>query len=140
MENELIGLHPNNFESIQQFFTKYKSLVLQYKQCELERKDENLVLSILRNIGPEYSVFVSKFHSGRASIPNWKMQSLDAFAESLIQEKDKLVQMGVIQTSKNQELLIKDSNNAQEIRKHKGKEPKATDSNPKDSQISFDGA
>ena len=34
------------------------------------------------------------------------MPSLDAFVESLIQEKDKLVQMGVIQTSKNQALDV----------------------------------
>ena len=31
LENELIALQPNSFESIKQFFTKYKSLVLQCK-------------------------------------------------------------------------------------------------------------
>ena len=40
LENEIISLEPSSFESIQQFFTKYKSLVLQCKQCGLERKDE----------------------------------------------------------------------------------------------------
>ena len=96
MENEIFALHPNNFESIQQFFTKYKSLVLQCKQCGLERKDEQLVLSVMSKIGLEFPVFVSTFHSGRASIPNWKMPSLDPFVESLIQDQDKLFQMGVI--------------------------------------------
>ena len=33
LENELITVHPNSFETIQQFFTKYKALVLQCKQC-----------------------------------------------------------------------------------------------------------
>ena len=33
LENELIALQPNNFETIQQFFSKYKDLVLQCKQC-----------------------------------------------------------------------------------------------------------
>ena len=28
LENELIALHPSSFKFIQQFFTKYKSLVL----------------------------------------------------------------------------------------------------------------
>ena len=60
------------------------------------------------------------------------MPSLDAFTESLIQEKDKLVQMGVIQTCKNQYLLMLDTNNAQYSGKHKEKDPKATDSKPKD--------
>ena len=84
LENELITLQSSSFESIQQFFTKYKSLVLQCKQCGLERKDEYLVLLVLRKIGYGYYVFVSTFHSRRASIPNWNMHSIDAFAESLI--------------------------------------------------------
>ena len=46
-------------------------------------------------------VFVSTFHSGRVSIPNWRMPSLDVFAKYLTQEQDKLIQMGVLQTSKN---------------------------------------
>ena len=29
LENELVSLHPSNFETIDQFFTKFKSLVLQ---------------------------------------------------------------------------------------------------------------
>ena len=66
--------------------------------------------SLLSNLGSEYSVFVSTFHSIRESIPSWKMPSLDAFVESLIQEQDKLVQMGVIQTSKNQALFMTDLN------------------------------
>ena len=48
--------------------------------------------------------------------------------------------MGVIQTSKNQALLMKDSNNAQARGKHKGKDPKATDSKPKENHRSSKGA
>ena len=48
--------------------------------------------------------------------------------------------MGVIQTSKNQELLVVGSNNVQEIGKHKGKETKKTDSNPKENQQYSSGA
>ena len=93
LENEIIALQPNIFESIQQFFTKFKSLVLQCKQCGIERKDEKMVLSILSKLGLEYSIFVSTFHSGKSYILNWKMPSLAAFVESLIQEQDKLIQM-----------------------------------------------
>ena len=32
LENEIIALKPNNFETIQQLFSKYKDLVLQCKQ------------------------------------------------------------------------------------------------------------
>ena len=32
LENELIELHPNNFETIQQLFSKFKSILMQCKQ------------------------------------------------------------------------------------------------------------
>ena len=68
------------------------------------------------------------------------MPCLDDFAESLIQEQDKLVQMGVLQTSKNLALLMKNSNNAQARGKHKGKETKNIDSRPKENKRYSDGA
>ena len=99
------------------------------------------MFSVLRKIGLEYSVFVSTFHSGRVpSIPNWKMPSLYDFVESLIQEQDKLVQMGVIDTSKKLELLVTDSNNAQARGKHKGMDTKNIDSKPKENHDSSNGA
>ena len=100
LENELVALHPIHLETIEKFFTKFKSLTLQCRQCGIERKDEQHVLSILSKLGYEYYVFVSIFHSGRAFIPNWNIPSLDSFFESLIQEQEKLIQMGVIKTSK----------------------------------------
>ena len=33
LKNELVSLHPNSFETIEQFFSKFKSLVHQCKQC-----------------------------------------------------------------------------------------------------------
>ena len=132
MENELIALHPSSFETIEHFFTKFKSLALQCKQCGIERKVEKLVLFVINKIGFEYYFFISNIHSRRASILNWKIPSLDFFAKSLIQEQDKLVQMGVLQTSKIQALLMSNSTNAQAKGRHKGKEPKDFDSNPRE--------
>ena len=43
VENYLVSLHPSNFETIEQFFSKFKSLVLQCRQCGIERKDEQNV-------------------------------------------------------------------------------------------------
>ena len=45
-----------------------------------------------------------------------------------------------IHTSKNQALFVGDSNNAQERGKHKGKETKNIDSNPKENHKSSDGS
>ena len=39
LENELITLSPTHFETIQEFFTKFKSLVLEQKQCGIEKKE-----------------------------------------------------------------------------------------------------
>ena len=68
LENDLVSLNPSHFEIIQYFFTKFKSLVLQLKQCGIENKEEQLILSILSNLGLEYSVFVSTFHSGKLTV------------------------------------------------------------------------
>ena len=47
IENELIFLSPNRFDSLQLYFSKFKALVLQLKQCRIEKKEEKLVLDIL---------------------------------------------------------------------------------------------
>ena len=36
LENELVSLHPSSFETIEQLFSKFKSLVLQCRQCRIE--------------------------------------------------------------------------------------------------------
>ena len=43
IENELISLSPNSFESLQLYFSKFKALLLQLKQCGIEKKEEKLV-------------------------------------------------------------------------------------------------
>src|SRR5713101_7686708 len=63
IENELISLSPSSFESLQLYFSKFKALVLQLKQCGIEKKEEQLVLAILSMLGPDYSVFLSTFHA-----------------------------------------------------------------------------
>ena len=36
LENDLITLNPSNFESLNEFFTKFKNLIYQLKQCKVE--------------------------------------------------------------------------------------------------------
>ena len=48
--------------------------------------------------------------------------------------------MGVTQTSKNQALLDTESTKVQAKGRHKGKDPKASDSKPKESQNDYKGA
>ena len=51
-----------------------------------------------------------------------------------------MIRMGVIKTSKDQALLVIDSSKGQAKGKSKKKEPKATDSKPKQNQQTFEGA
>ena len=55
-------------------------------------------------------MFVSTFHSSKLTTRHWRMPSLDDFMESLTQEKDKLVQIGTIKSSKDQALFARVSN------------------------------
>ena len=36
LESELVSLHPSSFDTIEKLFTKFKSLVLQCRQCGIE--------------------------------------------------------------------------------------------------------
>ena len=87
------------------FFTKFKHLVFHLKLCKVEKEDDQLILTIFLKLGANYSSFVSKFHSVKIATPNWRMPTLNSFIESLTQEHDKLVQMGIIRSSKDQALV-----------------------------------
>ena len=57
-------------------------------------------------LGADYSVFVSTFHAGKLTTPGWNMPTLNDFIESLTSEHDKLVQMGIIRSSRDQALHV----------------------------------
>ena len=83
INNELISLSPNSFESLQLYFSKFKALVLQLKQCGIGKKEEQLVLAILSKIGLDYLVFVSTFHATKLRAEARNMPNLAEFMESL---------------------------------------------------------
>jgi hypothetical protein len=64
LEVELLTLDPKSFNNIQDFFTKFKDLLSQLKACRVDKykEEKQTILTILSKIGPEFSVFVSKFH------------------------------------------------------------------------------
>ena len=53
IENDLISLSPRSFKSFQVYFSKFKSLVLQLKQCGIDKEDEQLVLAILLKLSTD---------------------------------------------------------------------------------------
>ena len=91
LENELMSLQPSNFETLNDFFTKFKHIVLLLKQCKVEKEDDHLILTILSKLGADYSVFVSIFHVVKLTTPGWNIPTLNAFSKSLTSEHDKLI-------------------------------------------------
>ena len=76
LENELISLSPINFSNLQEFFTKFKSILVELGSCGVKKEDDQLILSILSKLGPEYSVFVSSFQASKLTQEKWKMPTL----------------------------------------------------------------
>ena len=69
LKNELMSLQPSNFETLNDFFTKFKHIVLLLKLCKVEKEDDQLILTILSKLGADYSVFVSTFCAGKLTTP-----------------------------------------------------------------------
>jgi hypothetical protein len=110
MEVELLTLDPKIFDNIQDFFTKFKDLLLQLKACSVDKSKEEkkMVLTILSKIGNELFVFISTLHSFRFTFgATWKMPSLEDFIESLTQEKTKLINMGTMKGPREHALTVK---------------------------------
>jgi hypothetical protein len=111
LEVELNTLDPKSFDNIHDFFTKFKYFLLILGECgiDMSTQEKQLILTILANLGPEYIVHVSTFHSGRCLIgTKWKMPTLAQFNESLTQEQTKLIQMGLIKDPKAHALTMND--------------------------------
>jgi hypothetical protein len=122
LEVELNTLDPKSFDNIQDFFTKFKSLLLSLGECGIDNstQEKQLILTILAKLAPEYIIYVSNFHFGRYLFgTNWKMPTLAQFIESLTQEKTKFIQMGLMKYPKAHELTMHDG---KESSKQNGKE------------------
>jgi hypothetical protein len=127
LENEIISLSPIHFRNLKELFTKFKSLLFELNTCGVNKKEDQLSLSILSKLGPEYSVFVSSFQASKLTQETWKMPPLNDFIATMTQEKSKLVQMGVIKSSKNQALAATDApkRSGKDKQKGKGKFPES---------------
>jgi hypothetical protein len=122
LDVELLTLDPKIFDNIQDFITKFKDLLSQRKACGVDKSKEEkqMVLTILSKIGPEFSIFISTFHSVRfTSRSTWKMPSLEYFIESLTQEKTKLINMSTIKGPRVHALTVHDG--SQKYHKSKAK-------------------
>jgi hypothetical protein len=91
----LISLNPSAFSYIEDYLLKFKRLLLE--ECNISKKDDQCIHTILANLGSAYFVFVSIFHSTREALGDaYKILNLESFCYYLIREQDKLLHLGVI--------------------------------------------
>jgi hypothetical protein len=131
MEVELLTLDPKIFDNIQDFFTKFKDLMSKIKAYGVDKSKEEkkMVLTILSKLGPEFSVFVSTFHSVKFAFGAiWKMPSLEDFIKYLTQEQTKLINMGKIKGLKVHALTVQDGRH--QYQKSKDKYKRKSHANP----------
>ena len=111
LEVELMKLEPSDFDSIQEIFTKIKLVIVHLNMCNINRNGTQMVLSILSKLGPDYSIFVFSFHCTILALgASFTLPTLDVFFSSLIQEKDKISQMGLQNSLKEHALTRSEEN------------------------------
>ena len=80
LEVELNTLDPKSFDNIQYFLTKFKYLILSLASFGIDKSKqvEQLILTILAKLGPEYVFYVSTFHSSRYVLGSkWKIPTME---------------------------------------------------------------
>jgi hypothetical protein len=80
LEVELNTLDPKFFDNIQDFLTKFKYLKLSLASSGIDKSTQvdQLILTVLAKLGPEYGVYVSTFHYSRYLLgTKWKMPTME---------------------------------------------------------------
>jgi hypothetical protein len=100
LENQILTLSPNDFSCIEDYLSKFKTLRILCEECNIKLEEERCIYIILSKLGSAYSVFVSTFYAMREALGKaYQKPTLESFCDALIREKDKLVQLGVINTA-----------------------------------------
>jgi hypothetical protein len=101
LENQILTLSPNDFSCLGDYLSRFKTLGILCEECKINMEEECCIYLILSKLGSAYFVFVSTFYAIREAIgeETYEKPTLESFCASLIQEEDKLVQFGVINTA-----------------------------------------
>jgi hypothetical protein len=63
IENQVPTLSPNDFSCIEDYLSKFKTLILLCEECKIKIEEDRCIYLILSKLGSAYSVFVSTFHA-----------------------------------------------------------------------------
>jgi hypothetical protein len=100
LENQILTLNPSDFSCIGDYISKFKTLGILCEECEIKMDEEHFIYLILSKLGSAYSAFVSTYYAMREALGTaYKKTTLESFCASLIREEDKLIQLGVINTT-----------------------------------------
>jgi hypothetical protein len=101
LENQILTLSPNDFFFLGDYISRFKTLKNLCEECKIKMEEEHCIYLILSKLGSAYSVFVSTFYAMREALGEeaYEKPSFESFCASLIQEEDKLIQFGVINTT-----------------------------------------
>jgi hypothetical protein len=142
LENQVLTLSPSYFSCIEYYLSKFKTLRILCEDCKIKIDEDRCIYLILSKLGSEYFVFVSTLYAMKEALGiAYQKPTLESFYDALIREKDKFVQLGVINTAgtSNKALVIHQKDKPKNPKKqhprhnnkqHKGPKPTQTDSAP----------
>jgi hypothetical protein len=100
LENQILTLIPSDFSCLGYYLSKFKTLRILCEECKIKMEEEHCIYLIPSKLGSASSVFVSTFYAMREALGKaYEKPTLESFSTSLIREEDKLVQLGVINTT-----------------------------------------
>jgi transposase InsO family protein len=142
LENQVLTLSPSDFSCIEDYLSKFKTLRTLCEECNIKIDEDRCIYLILSKLGSAYSMFVYTFYAMQEALgTTYVKPTLENFCDALIREKDKLVQLGVINTvgTSNKALVVhhkdKPKNSKKQHprhnnKKYKGPKPTQTTSTP----------
>ena len=81
------------------------------KYCSNPMKDDRLIHHILKRLPSEYASFVSSYNTHRLTMGSaFTKPTFDAFIEMLMLEQSKLIDMGILTSSKTKALVASNEN------------------------------
>jgi hypothetical protein len=140
LENQVLTLSSNDFSCIEDYLSKFEILRLLCEECKIKIEEDHCIYLILSNLGSAYSLFVSTFYAMQEALGSaYKKPGLENFCGALIREKDKFVQLGVINTTgtSNKALVFHQKDTRKNTKKQHPRHNKKQYKGLKPTQIAF---
>jgi hypothetical protein len=87
LENQVLTLNPSDFSCIENYLSKFKTLITLCEECKINIEEDRCIYIILYNLGSAYYVFVSTFYVMQEGLGEaYKNPTLENFYDDLIRE------------------------------------------------------